>query len=357
MFAFTATASKNLYCVEGASVLNVRANSSTSAPILGTLKEGERVEVSWVEDGGWAEILYEGQFGYVSSRYIRKLEGKEKSKLDLSGLSDIKDGFFAKLEFIEGRLDVTELNTNWTLFIIIPLIIFLFWFRGEWLEHYWLYAIAMFVLVLFEAYYALGVNAFGWQNLRIPFQWESFSVSFWDEMGRLVLVLAIDVIYVILIAMQCCTYFIVSFSRHGILSIVTILALFLMAMLDCEEEVVLCVVALLVVLLFIKEMLKSYIPLLPRMIGAFIYPLVYVVVTMGVIATTVSALCMALSLILEIIIGLVIIAILLGMGHHVPTIYVPGEGYQTGHGYHGGDMFHGDNGRTYKNDKGTWRPY
>ena len=65
---------------------------------------------------------------------------------------------------------------------------------------------------------------------------------------------------------------------------------------------------------------------------------------------------MALSLILEIIIGLVVVGVLLGMGRDVPTIYVPGEGYQTGHGYHGGDMFHGDNGRTYKYDKGTWRP-
>lgn len=354
--AFTAMASKNLYCVEGASVLNVRAKSSTSAPILGTLKEGERVEVSWVDEGGWAEILYQGDFGYVSAKYIRKLDRKEASKLDLSGIECVEGGFFAKLEYIEDRLDKAELHTNWTLFIIIPLIILLFLFRGEWPEHYWLYAIAMFVLVLFEAYYSLGANAFGWQGLRIPFQWESFVVSFWDEMGRLVLVLVIDVIYVILIAMQCCTYFIASFLRHGILSIVTMLALFLMAALDCEDEVVLCVVALLVVLLFIKEMLKSYIPLLPRMIGAFIYPLVYVVITIGMLAATVSALSMALSLILEIIIGLVIVAVLLGMGRGVPTIYVPGEGHQTGHGYHGGDMFHGDNGRTYKYDKGTWRP-
>lgn len=41
---------------------------------------------------------------------------------------------------------------------------------------------------------------------------------------------------------------------------------------------------------------------------------------------------------------------------HVPTIYVPGEGYITGHGYDGGSRFHGDNGYEYWNDGHEWHP-
>ncbi|MBO7195136.1 MAG: SH3 domain-containing protein [Alistipes sp.] len=312
--AFTAMASKNLYCVEGASVLNVRAKSSTSAPILGTLKEGERVEVSWVDEGGWAEILYQGDFGYVSAKYIRKLDRKEASKLDLSGIECVEGGFFAKLEFIEDRFDKAELHTNWTLFIIIPLIILLFVFIEEWEDRYWLFMILMFVLTLFEIYYALGVNAFDWQAFLNPFWW---------SIVRVVLELVINVVYVIFMAMQFYTYFIVEKQRYGILNMLPIFlmmfSLFIMAVLDCSDEAVLWVVvsvlALQVILLFVKDVKRSYKSLLLRMIGAFIYPLLYVITTLNLCVYTYKAIIMALTVIVVVaLVGLLVSFIGSGSG-------------------------------------------
>ncbi|KEO85224.1 SH3 domain-containing protein [Tumebacillus flagellatus] len=54
--------------------LNVRSNPSQSAPILGTLKLGDLVQV--LESGaGWTKIDWRGQSAYVSSDYL-KLPGK-----------------------------------------------------------------------------------------------------------------------------------------------------------------------------------------------------------------------------------------------------------------------------------------
>jgi hypothetical protein len=44
-------------------------------------------------------------------------------------------------------------------------------------------------------------------------------------------------------------------------------------------------------------------------------------------------------------------------GGHIPTIYVPGEGYITGHGHHGGSEFTGDNGHEYWYDGDEWHPH
>lgn len=43
--------------------------------------------------------------------------------------------------------------------------------------------------------------------------------------------------------------------------------------------------------------------------------------------------------------------------NHIPTIYVPGEGYITGHGHDGGGYFTGDNGYEYWHDKNGWHPF
>lgn len=56
-------------CRVNASVLNVRATSSPSGSVIGTLAAGETVEVI-SEDDGWAAIQYDGRRGYVKASFL-----------------------------------------------------------------------------------------------------------------------------------------------------------------------------------------------------------------------------------------------------------------------------------------------
>ena len=51
--------------------LNVRSGASTSASIIGTLKNGAKVEITG-ESGNWYKINYNGRVGYVSKDYVKK---------------------------------------------------------------------------------------------------------------------------------------------------------------------------------------------------------------------------------------------------------------------------------------------
>ena len=66
-----------LFRVVSASHLNVRHQPSTSAQVLGTLREGEEIEVL-SNTGTWAKIRYKNNVGYVSTRYILEVE-KDKT--------------------------------------------------------------------------------------------------------------------------------------------------------------------------------------------------------------------------------------------------------------------------------------
>ena len=51
--------------------LNVRSGASTSASIIGTLKNGAKVDITG-ESGNWYKINYNGRVGYVSKDYVKK---------------------------------------------------------------------------------------------------------------------------------------------------------------------------------------------------------------------------------------------------------------------------------------------
>ena len=51
--------------------LNVRSGASTSASIIGTLKNGAKVDITG-ESGNWYKINYSGKVGYVSKNYVKK---------------------------------------------------------------------------------------------------------------------------------------------------------------------------------------------------------------------------------------------------------------------------------------------
>lgn len=66
-----------LYGIVDTDSLNVRAYTSTDAPIVAELNKYEYVRVNWVEPG-WVCVAYnnDGLIGYVSSDYIRVFEGE-----------------------------------------------------------------------------------------------------------------------------------------------------------------------------------------------------------------------------------------------------------------------------------------
>ncbi|MGG3449076.1 SH3 domain-containing protein [Domibacillus aminovorans] len=52
--------------------LNVRANPSPKAKIIGSLKKGAIVYIYGTEPGGWSKIMYNGRYAYVASSYLKK---------------------------------------------------------------------------------------------------------------------------------------------------------------------------------------------------------------------------------------------------------------------------------------------
>ena len=56
-----------------ANVLNVRTAPNTYSSVIGTLKKGEKVEIQEFSNG-FARISYNGQIGYISIKYINRIQ-------------------------------------------------------------------------------------------------------------------------------------------------------------------------------------------------------------------------------------------------------------------------------------------
>ena len=61
------------------SSLNVRSGTSTSYPIIGSLKKDDKVKIL-SSYNGWHQILYNNRYGYVSDSYIKILENGNSSE-------------------------------------------------------------------------------------------------------------------------------------------------------------------------------------------------------------------------------------------------------------------------------------
>ncbi|MEF9991802.1 MAG: N-acetylmuramoyl-L-alanine amidase [Peptostreptococcaceae bacterium] len=71
--------------------LNVRSGYGTSYPVIGKIREGEKVEIVESKDG-WYKIKYKESYGYVSGRYI-----KINSKLSFTDV----DNHWAKSQILD----------------------------------------------------------------------------------------------------------------------------------------------------------------------------------------------------------------------------------------------------------------
>lgn len=61
------------YEVTASTFLNIRSAADASAPVIGTIDKGGKVDVYEIADG-WAKIGFDNGFAYVSADYIRKVE-------------------------------------------------------------------------------------------------------------------------------------------------------------------------------------------------------------------------------------------------------------------------------------------
>ena len=66
-------------------MVNVRTGPSTDYERLGALQKGEKISVTGIVDNNWYQFLFQGEIGYVSSKYVvdeasfRLLEQEEKN--------------------------------------------------------------------------------------------------------------------------------------------------------------------------------------------------------------------------------------------------------------------------------------
>ena len=201
LFAGTST-----YKVESKSVLNVREQPSTSATVLGVLNTNQKIEVYSIQDG-WAQISYNGKRGFVSAKYITPT-GAKKEKFFAKIIDFVKGAFekntstktsksektnhpekvsnpkFEKAKnsfmlwvdkkqndvFVWQKQTTKSLgNTNWTLWIIVPFVLLFFYLRDDIyiLDSFrvrFVYCAIVLVISVFEILYALGIEAFFWQE-------------------------------------------------------------------------------------------------------------------------------------------------------------------------------------------------
>lgn len=76
----TNASAQNLYKVVSNSILNIREQPNSNSNILGTLSPNAQIGVTKFIDG-WAEFNYNGQFAYVFSKYIAKIDIVEEVRL------------------------------------------------------------------------------------------------------------------------------------------------------------------------------------------------------------------------------------------------------------------------------------
>lgn len=176
IMAFTLAAITNVfaatYKVVCNSNLNVRQQASTSGYVLGTLNNGELVEVTSI-DGQWAEIEYQGTKAYISASYIQQIKEQKDddtaSTFDVAISSDLLD---------YKNFDKTKIlgDTTMVLWVLVPAFILFYIFtkrvdkEGEWSDVRILSIVAL-VMSALEIVYAMGTQDFLWFCVEPRWYW------------------------------------------------------------------------------------------------------------------------------------------------------------------------------------------
>lgn len=141
------------YEVTANTFLNIRSYADTSAPVLGTIDKGGKVDVYEIS-GDWAKIGYGSDYAYVSAKYLKKVESTPVSKS-----SDYK----IKLP----SWSLGKGNVEWMVYVIVALSAILYFIRrsrGESPLEDGLYAtnwVLFLTVAIFELVYLaqMGANA------------------------------------------------------------------------------------------------------------------------------------------------------------------------------------------------------
>lgn len=103
------------YEVTANTFLNIRSYADASAPVLGTVDKGGKVDVYEIANG-WAKIGYDGGYAYVSADYLRKIENTATVQSTSTGYD------FSSWSFSKG-------GAEWMAYVIAGLSIILFFIR------------------------------------------------------------------------------------------------------------------------------------------------------------------------------------------------------------------------------------
>ena len=106
------------YEVTTGSPLNVRSYASTSSQVIGTLKSGAVVNVYEI-NGDWAKIIYNGRYGYISNKYIKKSLVQPEEKVVTS--TNAKSAKTFDINFDQ----YANYDVGWMIWIILGLTIVL----------------------------------------------------------------------------------------------------------------------------------------------------------------------------------------------------------------------------------------
>lgn len=89
--------------------LNVRFYPSKSGKILGTLNNGDTIDVYSIDNNGWAEVYFNGETGYVKAKYLTEIDTESKNNADENASSSNIDVDFNNLmEYMSTGFDKTN---------------------------------------------------------------------------------------------------------------------------------------------------------------------------------------------------------------------------------------------------------
>ena len=160
------------YKVVCSNKLNVRQHASVSGRILGTLNNGELIDVVNFE-GKWAEIQYKEGSGYVSASYIQRVDKPKDEGLPPDSKSAISMDMlnYRNFDKLKGLGD-----TSMVLWVLVPAFFLFYVFRqrvednGEWGDMRALSIVALVMSVL-EIVYAMGSQDFIWFCVKPRWYW------------------------------------------------------------------------------------------------------------------------------------------------------------------------------------------
>lgn len=151
---------EGLYRVECNTFVNVREYRSSSSQVLGTIQNNEQIVVYGVQDG-WAQIKYNNQDAYISADYIIPIKEEKQN---------VEEKFNPK-EYIPSFSISETGDTTWTLWIILPLVLLLYFIRNKidrdihqyniWRNMHWM-SIVGIAISAFEIIYTRGTQDFTW---------------------------------------------------------------------------------------------------------------------------------------------------------------------------------------------------